>query len=246
MKMGYHRDASHSPEISVFRGEMQRRIWAALSHLDLQTSCQIGLPRMIKEGMSDTRDPSNLLDEDFDENTQLLPPSRNPNEITPVSYGVAKNGISAILGTIIDSANSALPIPYDEVMRLDAILDDVHEKTPDSLRLRNIRDMNLGSPNMRVRRFCLDLCYHKARCVLHRKFMFRKPAEPRFSYSVKSCVDSSMQILRYQEHIYNETVLGKSLHEQKWKISSLTNNDFLLGDMILCKCLVLTFDWNDV
>lgn len=59
---GLHRDASHYPKISVFQGEMNRRIWSTLVHLDLLTSCQVGLPRMIREGMHDAQCPSNLVD----------------------------------------------------------------------------------------------------------------------------------------------------------------------------------------
>ena len=47
MRMGYHRDASHSPRISPFHGEMRRRAWVMIVQLDLMTSSQIGLPRMI-------------------------------------------------------------------------------------------------------------------------------------------------------------------------------------------------------
>jgi hypothetical protein len=51
MRLGLHREPSNYPHISVFKGEMQRRLWASILHLDLQTSLQVGLPRMLKEGM---------------------------------------------------------------------------------------------------------------------------------------------------------------------------------------------------
>ncbi|KAF7889055.1 hypothetical protein EAF00_009355 [Botryotinia globosa] len=76
MRMGMHRDASHYPNISVFRGEMQRRLWGAILLVDIQTSCQVGFPRMISEGTYDTKPPNHLLDEDLHENMVALPPIR--------------------------------------------------------------------------------------------------------------------------------------------------------------------------
>lgn len=35
MRMGYHRDASHYKNISVFQGEMRRRVWAVIVQLGM-------------------------------------------------------------------------------------------------------------------------------------------------------------------------------------------------------------------
>lgn len=47
---------------------MQQRSWAMIVQLDLITSSQIRLPRMMKDWQSDTAEPRNLLDGDFDVN----------------------------------------------------------------------------------------------------------------------------------------------------------------------------------
>jgi hypothetical protein len=49
MKMGYHRDGTHFPEMSVFEAEMRRRTWYILIQFDIATASQAGLPRTIKE-----------------------------------------------------------------------------------------------------------------------------------------------------------------------------------------------------
>lgn len=38
MRMGYHRDPAHYPEISVFHGELRRRIWTLIRHMDIAVS----------------------------------------------------------------------------------------------------------------------------------------------------------------------------------------------------------------
>ncbi|TAQ90961.1 hypothetical protein B7494_g733 [Chlorociboria aeruginascens] len=234
MRMGFHRDPSQYPNISVFRGEMQRRLWAVIAHLDLQTSCQVGLPRMIKEGMADTKQPRHLIDEDFDEDTKVLPPGRPFSEATPIGYSIIKHSITAVFGMIVDQANSTLPIKYDEVMRLDTLLNDNVKVIPQFLRVHSLDDLGIGAPDVRVRKFALDICYQKARCVLHRKFLAPSERLERYSYSIKTCVDASMQILHCQEYMWNQTAPGKSLQDFIWKTSSLTTTDFFLAAMLLC------------
>lgn len=84
MRTGYHRDPSHSPSIPPLHAEMQRRVWNTIFQLDLMISAQVSLPRALKEGQYDTSEPRNLLDEDFDENTTHLPPSRDEKFLTPM------------------------------------------------------------------------------------------------------------------------------------------------------------------
>lgn len=74
--MGYHRDARHFPNISPLAGEMRRRVWAMIVQLDFSISTQLGLPRLVKESQTNTAEPRNLYDSDFDEHTAELPASR--------------------------------------------------------------------------------------------------------------------------------------------------------------------------
>src|SRR5690242_16750622 len=48
LKMGYHRDGSHFPQISAYEAEMRRRIWYILVQFDIASASQVGLPRMIQ------------------------------------------------------------------------------------------------------------------------------------------------------------------------------------------------------
>jgi hypothetical protein len=45
LRMGYHRDPSHFPNISPFDGEMRRRLWTLTYVFDVLQSYQLGLPR---------------------------------------------------------------------------------------------------------------------------------------------------------------------------------------------------------
>jgi len=236
MRLGLHRDASHFPAISVFRGEMQRRLWASIIHLDLHNSLQVGLPRMIKDGMYDTKAPQPLSDDDFNDNSKVLPPTRPDGDSTPMAFSNTKYQITQIFGEIVDQANSTYQISYDAVMRLDTILHKTHEETPDILKIRSIEDLAFGSPDNRVQKFSIDLTFQKARCVLHRKFFILSKATGTYPYpySTKTCIEASMRILECQIYMDGETGPGRILHKQRWKASSLVTHDFLLAAMLIC------------
>ncbi|KAF7865905.1 hypothetical protein EAF04_006069 [Stromatinia cepivora] len=234
MRLGMHRDASHYPNVSVFRGEMQRRLWGAILLVDIQTSCQVGLPRMISEGMYDTKPPSHILDEDLDENMVVLPPITPEYEPSPIGHVLYKYRLLLVFGKIFDASNLVAPIPYDEVRRLEKLLFDALEEIPEFFRVESVHVLNRGSIMQRVRRFSIEMTYLKARCFLHRKFLSEAESLQKHSYSVKACVDSSMLILQYQNYMTDETAQGRSLHGMKWITSSLMTYDFLLAATLLC------------
>jgi hypothetical protein len=236
MRLGYHRDASHFPKISVYKGEIQRRVWHTIVHLDLINSLQVGLPRMIRDSDYDTQEPRNILDEDFGEHTTQLPPPRPDNELSSMVYTNAKHRITHIFGVIVDQSNSTNPISYEEVMRLDKILHETHQTLPPPLLATTVEDLNTGLAQSRIRKFSIDLTFQKARCVLHRKWFFPKKSTAiyPYPYSMKTCIEASMRILQTQIIMYGETAPRKTLHDHKWRASSLITHDFLLAAMLLC------------
>ena len=234
MRMGYHRDAWHFPQISPFQGEMRRRAWAILAQLDLLASTQIGLPRMIKESQTDTAEPRNLVDDDFDEDVDALPASRPDTDLTPMLYVIVKNRIMSVFGMISDLTSSKGAISYAEVMRLDKVLHEARESIPIGLQMRPIAKSLLDNPNAVMRRIYLALVFNKARCILHRKYLVAAHSNNLYSYSRQSCIDAALQMLQLQSTLNQETQLGGRLYHDKWKVSSLVNHDFLLATTILC------------
>ncbi|EDN92950.1 hypothetical protein SS1G_08815 [Sclerotinia sclerotiorum 1980 UF-70] len=199
-----------------------------------ESSCQVGLPRMINQGMYDTKPPSHILDEDFDENMVVLPPITTEYERSAIGHATFKYRLVLVFGKIFDASNLVSPISYDEVMRLEKLLLDAVEEIPECFRARSIHVLNSGSILQRVRRFSIEMTYLKSRCFLHRKFLSEAESLQKHSYSVKACVDSSMLILQYQNYMTIEAAQGRPLHGMKWITSSLMTYDFLLAATLLC------------
>ncbi|PYI18848.1 putative C6 transcription factor [Aspergillus japonicus CBS 114.51] len=235
MRMGYHRDSKMFPNITPFQGEMRRRVWTFVRQADLLFSSQVGLPSMIRSTDSDTELPRNLYDDDFDENCQELPPSRPANEPTPISFLIAKARLTYTFGHVGEhTSRCQTATSYDKVMELDAELRQARDLIPEHLLVRPIEDCPLDSPNLIMSRFAVASVYHKAQCVLHRQYLVRARENPRFSYSRRTCLDSAMELLRFQSMLHDETRPTGRLRSRYNKLTSLGSSDYLLAATILC------------
>ncbi|PGH12733.1 hypothetical protein AJ79_04094 [Helicocarpus griseus UAMH5409] len=232
MRMGYHRDSKMFPNISVFQGEMRRRVWTFIRQADLLFSFQVGLPAMIRSGDSDTELPRNLYDEDFNEDSTELPPERPLNEPAPASYIIAKGRLAFAFGRVLEHTQKVNGSSYEEVMELDHLLRQARDMVPERMAVRPFTENDEPLYVIRAR-FVIASVYHKAQCVLHRKFLHRARENPRYAYSRRACIDSAMELLRFQSMLNAESKVDPRLRNKKWFIGSGNMHDFLMAGTIL-------------
>ncbi|KAH6667093.1 hypothetical protein F5X68DRAFT_160383 [Plectosphaerella plurivora] len=234
MRMGMHRDPEKYSQITPFVGEMRRRVWASVLQLDALASTLLGMPAMIHESQYDTKLPRNLQDEDFHEDIEELPPSRPETELTPVLYSITKTRLLTVFRAIFNRVCLGHIESYDQVMAYDRRLRSVHSQMSPRFRVVNIEDAITDPPFLIIRRFNVDILFQKARCMLHRHHMTRAYADSRFNFSRTSGVEGAMEILRHQASIHQEVQPGGVLHNDRWFVTTLERNDFLLASMIVC------------
>jgi hypothetical protein len=167
-----------------------------------------------------------------------LPPSRPVSEDTEISYQVVKLQVMRAYGQVVEFLNILEPQPYDEVLKLDRKLMEARANIPFHLQLRTLEEMAQDPPSRVMERFIPQLFYHKAICLLHRKYWDTQPLtvcpRSKLSYSRKSCVNSSLALLEHQATMHHAAQPGGILEKSKWYHFSITNHDFLLAAMILC------------
>lgn len=234
MRMGYHRDPKAYPMISPFEGEMRRRVWCIISQLEVLAAFQLGLPTMIQLAQTDTQPPGNFLDSDFSEDTVALLASRPLTDQTPMTYYLTKNNFMSVFRMIVDRTLSIAPVPYTDVMDLDAQLRKAHDRIPEQLRMRPLQRSFMDPAYIIMNRLNIELLYLKSMCILHRKYLSQERANPTFAASRRACVEAAMAILGYQAALHRETQPGGQLHQDRWMLSSLTTHDFVLAAMIVC------------
>ncbi|KAK4140591.1 uncharacterized protein C8A04DRAFT_14798 [Dichotomopilus funicola] len=220
---GYHRDPDGFPGISVFAGEMRRRVWAAVVQMDLRLSIQMGLPHLLKATQCSTAEPRNLLDADFDEHSAVLPVSRPETEVTPVLYSLAKNRIDRVAGPVSDLVADTRDHPYSEILELDRRLREAEASLPPAFRwqaLASQTDNKSGKekespgsggglktgPEVQLFSLWLRLGVLRLTVWLHRKYLAPAYSQARYEYSRAACVRAAVKILEFQLLLENRTL----------------------------------------
>ncbi|KAB5533447.1 fungal-specific transcription factor domain-containing protein [Coniochaeta sp. 2T2.1] len=232
--MGYHRDARHYPHLSPWEGEMKRRIWLILRELDVVVSFQFGVPSNMNTQFYDTEAPRNLNDEDFDEDTKELRPSRSETERTCTLYSIVRGRLVNIFSDILSVLSSRNPATYDGIMALDKQLEEVHDSFPPLLRYKPFSQSLTDPIDIIMQRYWLELLYQKARTVLHRKYIGISRLNRLYAPSRYACLDAATKTLRHQYDVHWELQPGGRLAKERWSMNSLSTHDFLLATMILC------------
>ena len=250
LRMGYHRDPSHYPAITVFHGEMRRRVWSIISMIDVLISFQLGLPSMVKTIQSDVQPPRNLLDRDFSSLAQALPASRGVDELTPSSYTRAKLRMVRIFADAAEMSHATVAPSHEETMRLDRELEEAKAAIPPLLQMPEISELVTDPAEQLMCRFNLDLLYLKTKIVLHRRYMLTPlsqltPLEQQrgIGTSRKSSIESALRVLNHHHTIYTASQTGGQLESVKWYMGSISTHDFLLAAMVMC--LELSQQIND-
>ncbi|KIW05313.1 hypothetical protein, variant [Verruconis gallopava] len=234
MRLGLHRDPSHTAKISPFNGEMRRRLWLAIVQCDLTTSIQMGLPRMLRERSYDTHEPLNLLDSDLVDEMAELPASRPDSVITPVFYVTNRGKLLSVFAKISDMMTCVRPISYAEVWELDNELCHARSNLPASLKFRSPSVYPPEGHEVWYYRLSIDAVYQHARCTLHRPYLIRARTNARCIPSRKACIEAALALLSYQETVMMETMPGGHYELFRWKVSSFWNEGMLLAVTVLC------------
>lgn len=236
-RLGYHRDPKYlGIKFTPFEAEMRRRTWFWISTFDLLSSYRYGMPAIIQDEQCDTDPPRNLMDEDFDIDSKVLPEGRPETEFTQMLYYAYKIRITVIFRKVIRHC-LALKMPdYEETEALEKELTTAHASIPAVIAFGNsIRDASFSdTPQMILHRMSLELTYHKCRCVLHRGYLTYDRENPRYLMSREAARDSAMRILEIQHDAHEECRPGGRMFDERWMLWMLTLHDFLLASMIMC------------
>ncbi|KAL4772582.1 fungal-specific transcription factor domain-containing protein [Aspergillus nidulans var. acristatus] len=188
--MGMHRDPARFGKMTPFWAEMRRRLWATILELELQASIDVGIPPSIDTDQYDCDLPSNLDDSDLTEDLVEAPVAKERTVLTQCSFQSMLAQSFPLRVRIAKAVNSLrFTMAYDEALRLGENL---------------IRFMNEalvpfptpasdGTPSF-ARSFMLFL-FQRSLLILHRPFSLSISLSPKYSYSRKVCLESSLEML---------------------------------------------------
>ncbi|BCR92288.1 putative C6 transcription factor [Aspergillus chevalieri] len=188
LTMGLHRNPRRFRH-SKFWAEMRRRLWATIVELDLQSSADGGMRPSIDLEECDCDAPSNFNDSDLEEDM-----AEDPAPKAGVSDGYFQAVLSRSLPVrikIMEMVNSLkFTLTYDEALRMSDML---------------IRHMEEGlaafehGSGMTFAKSLYSFTMRRYLLILHRPFYFSVLQSPKYTYSRKICLESSLHILSMLE-----------------------------------------------
>jgi hypothetical protein len=148
-------------------------------------------------------------------------------------YQIAAAPIVSTFADILSAVADRTGLVYTRILELDSALTDSTNRIPPVLRPKPPIEALMDSTGLIRQRYFLQLQIHRARCVLHRRWLRAGAIDRRYVQSRWACINAAVQLLRIQYELDTETQPDGRLSSERWKLTRCIP-DFLLGDMILC------------
>ncbi|GIK06331.1 hypothetical protein Aspvir_001978 [Aspergillus viridinutans] len=142
-----------------------------------------------------------------------MPASRPETELTPMLYRLVKARTMTTIGSVWDLVTDTRQCPYTEIMKMDSMLQDGHSAIPPCLQWVSMANCIMESPQVIMQKVFLEIMFHRARIA---------------------CLDAALKLLDYQHVLEEEMQPFCRLYQERWRVSSLVNHNFLLATSILC------------
>ncbi|KAM0665158.1 hypothetical protein ACQRIU_005419 [Beauveria bassiana] len=200
MSMGLHRDPlEFGPRMTVFQGELRRRLWFTIMDIDVHLSIALNMPTSMREGDFTCRPPRNLDDAELFEGMGELPPSKPIDQITDNQlqvYGAMTLPVRMKVAYLVNNIDSIRD--YQEVldvgMKLDRFLEDINYLFPRQGILNDTQKSKMWRS-----RVILDMHARRPLLALYRSLAMGAPDAP--SQITRAHLRSSMVILKYLDEI---------------------------------------------
>ncbi|KAJ2906327.1 Transcription factor lepE [Zalerion maritima] len=194
MMMGLHRDPSKLGEMSVFRAEIRRRLWAVILEISLQSCIDAGGSPLIRTQDFDTKPPSNLNDEQLGDSKEM--PPVDESEFTETSMLIAiTRTFPTRLSVACYLSNISSVHTYDETLRLSSELTKVLRKM--SLEIRSFYKSGGTRPGPTPFQISFaDVMTHRFFLTLHLPVVIKHHRNPNYYFSRKLCVDTALKLFR--------------------------------------------------
>jgi hypothetical protein len=229
ISVGLHREPSHRPgKISVYNQEMRRRIWATVQEFDLQASFNYGLPTLLSQLHYDVNPPRNLDDDDFDEDTTELPPSKPGSEYTYSSYQhLSRQSLPLRLELSRILCGPLGDIDYDQVIRYTNDLTQEIDSLPSWDTMGTNSQESKKTPLLAYTLLHIQLRQYII--PLHQPYLKLRKTNAKYQYSEIIYYNAARDIV----------LLHDKLYEQGIRSLNLLREDCLTSAINLCSVTML-------
>lgn len=201
MYMGMHRDPKDLADMTTYRAEMRRRLWATILELNLQSAFDAGGPPLISSLDYDVQPPADLDDDQLGDEPDRERTTVKSDTVTQMSVPLELFKSLPLRLNLLRHANDFRSgESYDETLRFNSELTKACRSFSQSMTIF-IKNQQ-GKPYPRASHFHASLgelllyrCFH----TLHQPIISRSLDDPRFYFSRKMYLDGALKVT----HILN-------------------------------------------
>jgi hypothetical protein len=226
----YHVDGGDLLQaVTPFQAEMRRRVWYYLQYYDVLLSLEHGLPPVIHENTYSTRHPTDVTDDEFDEESQVIF-SCPVTEIHAALPCVYMSRLLPILRRIICHALGFKTCSYKDAISLKAHLEAWYRSIPACLSVRSIKDTCFTNTSFTfMQRILFQLIYNTGIALIYRPFLNIMSLENRYC---ETALDTSRKNALRSIEVYievdREIQKGGKFHNDQHVKANLPVNDFFM------------------
>ncbi|KAF4496241.1 transcription activator acu-15 [Fusarium agapanthi] len=227
---GYHVDGDDFLQaLTPFQVEVRRRVWYYLQYYDVLLSLEHGLPPVIHEDTYSMSHPTNITDDEFDEESNFVfsSPATEVHAALPCVY---MSQLLPILRRIICHALGFKTCNYKDALLLKSQLETWYKSIPPCLRVHSVKDCCLTSTTFTALQGVLfQLIYNTGIALIYRPFLDILSLDNRYC---KTALDASrLNALRSIEvyiEVDQDMQRGGRLYNDPQVKANLPVNDFFI------------------
>ncbi|KAI7768402.1 hypothetical protein ACKAV7_013425 [Fusarium commune] len=227
---GYHVDGDDFLQaLTPFQVEMRRRVWYYLQYYDVLLSLEHGLPPVIHEDMYSISHPTNVTDDEFDEESKVVfsSPVTETHAALPCVY---MSQLLPILRRIICHALGFKTCNYMDALFLKSQLETWYRSIPPCLRMHSVKDTCLTNTTFTaLQRVLFQLIYNTGIALIYRPFLNIMSLENRYC---ETALDMSRKNALRSIEVYievdQEMQRGGGLYNDPQVKANLPVNDFFI------------------
>lgn len=196
---GLHRDPrSFKGNMTTYRAEMRRRLWATILELNLQSSFDAAFSTMISSADYDVLPPANLDDEELDDRPDdVRNPSERPAEtVTAMSIPLELLRSHPLRQALFKHANDfRANLDYDETLRLNSAMTKACRTLTQNLAV--LAQGEKGQPKPKINEFhtsLTELLVYRCFNTLHQPYILKSLENPKLYFSRKMYLDSALKV----------------------------------------------------
>lgn len=216
MQMGFHQDPDRLAIADMKKKELRRRLWYTILELNAHAALDAGMVPMIDEGDYNTQPPSETVEGEDNESN----PSYSQLSFQPLLAG----SIALRLRIIKTINNMQGETSYDNILALSNKMNEAFCQVSTALTKNTDKKTNCATWIF-ASSFCSHLLQRFSLC-LHFRYAIQAQGNPLQSYSMKACLDASLNIV---------ALLGDELYSRV-----LVNGGGMFRD-IITRCGIIIF-----